>query len=191
VSDRRIRPHFHLSVQSLSDTLLERMRRPYTARDVEAAVARLRSVKDDPFIACDIITGFPGEGEAEFAETLAACARIGFAGIHAFPYSRRPGTEAASYKDPVPERLAVDRVRQLMELAGEGRKAYTGRWRGRLVEAVVEAVAATAVADATGGDGTVTVLTENYLRVRVPLRAVVTGNPRGIPPQGAAVMVCL
>jgi threonylcarbamoyladenosine tRNA methylthiotransferase MtaB len=82
----RIRPHFHLSVQSGSNAVLKKMGRVYAAGDVEAAAALLRSVKDDPFLACDIIAGFPGETENDFIQTFSLCERTGFAWIHAFPF---------------------------------------------------------------------------------------------------------
>ncbi|MDR2766883.1 MAG: tRNA (N(6)-L-threonylcarbamoyladenosine(37)-C(2))-methylthiotransferase MtaB [Treponema sp.] len=135
-SDRRIRPHFHLSVQSGSDAVLAAMGRPYTRDSVGRAVSRLREAKDDPFIACDIITGFPGEDEGAFLETRALCGELDFAGIHAFPFSRRPGTRAFSLKNRVPERLAVLRVGELLALSRTGRRRYAGRWLGKTVEAV-------------------------------------------------------
>jgi len=134
----RIRPHFHLSVQSGSDTVLGRMGRAYRARTVEQAAALLRSVKDNPFLACDIIAGFPGETEAEFEQTFALCEKIGFAWIHAFPYSKRPGTAAFSLKNPVCERDAVRRVEALAALALRGRRNYAQAWLGRALSAVVE-----------------------------------------------------
>jgi threonylcarbamoyladenosine tRNA methylthiotransferase MtaB len=149
----RIRPHFHLSVQSGSKAVLERMRRPYRPDEVEQAVRRLRELREDPFLACDIITGFPGETADDFEQTRALCRRLDFAWIHAFPYSRRPGTVAWDFRQTVPEREAVQRVEALLGLARQGRAAYIGRWQGRVVEAVVQ------------GDGA---LTENYLRIALP-----------------------
>jgi threonylcarbamoyladenosine tRNA methylthiotransferase MtaB len=134
----RIRPHFHLSVQSGSNTVLQRMGRAYNAQTVEQAAALLRSVKDNPFLACDIIAGFPGETEAEFAQTLALCEKIDFAWIHAFPYSKRPGTAAFSLKNPVCERDVARRVEALTALALRGRRNYAQSWLGRALSAVVE-----------------------------------------------------
>ncbi|GHV79845.1 tRNA (N(6)-L-threonylcarbamoyladenosine(37)-C(2))-methylthiotransferase MtaB [Spirochaetia bacterium] len=162
LAHRRIRPHFHLSVQSGSPLILEKMRRAYRPEAVLAAIHRLRSLRDDPFLACDIITGFPGETPGEFAKTYDLCRRADFAWIHAFPYSKRPGTEAFSFKDPVPEREAVNRVEALLGLARQGRAAYIRRWAGKTVEAIVE-----------GGQGIA--LSENYLKLMLPL-------PGSIPP---------
>jgi threonylcarbamoyladenosine tRNA methylthiotransferase MtaB len=118
----RIRPHFHLSIQSGSPAVLEKMGRPYTPADVEAWVSRLRALRDDPFLACDIITGFPGESPGEFEKTYDLCRRLDFAGIHAFPYSKRPGTAAYHWRD-VPGGEAVKRVAALTRLARTNRAA--------------------------------------------------------------------
>jgi threonylcarbamoyladenosine tRNA methylthiotransferase MtaB len=158
----RIRPHFHLSVQSGSPLILQRMARPYQAEAIEAGIALLRSVKADPFLACDIITGFPGETDAAFEETWSLCRRVGFAWIHAFPYSPRPGTTAYSFTGHVSERVASARVERLLTLAREGRRAYTSRWLGKTVEAVVEAHEDPRVAVA---------VSENYLKLRIPCDA--------------------
>lgn len=139
-SHPRVRPHFHLSVQSLSDPVLARMRRGYRAADVLRAADLLRGAKKDPFLACDMIAGFPGETDADFSATLDLCRRIGFAWIHAFTFSPRPGTEAASMDGKVPERVAVERTAALNALAKEGKAAYAARQAGSEVEAVVETV---------------------------------------------------
>ncbi|GHV66726.1 tRNA (N(6)-L-threonylcarbamoyladenosine(37)-C(2))-methylthiotransferase MtaB [Spirochaetia bacterium] len=162
---RRIRPHFHLSVQSGSAVILEKMRRPYGPEAVEQAVAALRSVKDDPFLAADFIAGFPGETVEEFEKTLALCRRVGFAWIHAFPYSPRQGTEAFLFKNPVTEREAGKRVKALLALARQGREAYIRRWTDRETEAVFE----------TGHfPGFAPALSANYLKLLVKL-------PPGLP----------
>jgi threonylcarbamoyladenosine tRNA methylthiotransferase MtaB len=138
VSDKRIRPHFHLSVQSGSKKILEKMGRSYNADTIRNAAAMLRRVKDDPFLACDIITGFPGETEADFLETFELCRGIGFAWIHVFPYSRRPGTEAFLFPEAVPEREITGRAQALTDLAWRGRADYIRRWLGREVEVLIE-----------------------------------------------------
>jgi threonylcarbamoyladenosine tRNA methylthiotransferase MtaB len=166
--NKRIRPHFHLSVQSGSLLILDRMRRNYGPEEVETAVRRLRSLREDPFLACDIIAGFPGETPGEFAKTQELCRRIGFAWIHAFPYSRRPGTEAWNFQDSVPEREAVSRVESLINMARQGKAAYISRWAGKTVEAIVEN---------SRGNAAAAALSENYLKLRVPLT-----EGQGLPP---------
>jgi threonylcarbamoyladenosine tRNA methylthiotransferase MtaB len=167
----RIRPHFHLSIQSGSPGILEKMRRAYRPEDLLHAAGFLRSRRDDPFLACDIIAGFPGETEEDFKQTYELCRRIGFAWIHAFPYSPRPGTEAYYLRERVPEREAARRVEALLALAGTGRGEYIGRWTGKALEAVVEA-------NKKKNTGYMTALSDNYLRILIPLN---NGTPP-LPP---------
>jgi len=155
----RIRPHFHLSVQSGSDTVLRAMGRAYAPRTVEQAAALLRGVKDNPFLACDIIAGFPGETAADFDQTLALCAQTGFAWIHAFPYSKRPGTAAFPLKNPVCERDITRRVEALTQLAVQGRRNYAQAWLGRELSAVVE--------KGRCPPGQCRAVSENYLKLMV------------------------
>jgi threonylcarbamoyladenosine tRNA methylthiotransferase MtaB len=154
----RIRPHVHLSVQSGSASILKRMGRRYGPEEVEQAAALIRSVKDDPFLGCDIIAGFPGETEEAFERTCRLCRRLDFAWIHPFPYSRRPGTAAYSFKEPVSEREIHERVDTLTRLGNEGRRNYIRRWLGRTVEGTVE----------TGGGQSPSfkaAVSENYLKL--------------------------
>ena len=158
----RVQPHFHLSVQSGSARIIAKMGRSYTPADIERIVSLLRSVRQDPFLACDIIAGFPGETEEDFAKTFALCARIGFAWIHAFPFSRRPGTAAYDFPEKVNERDITKRVEHLTELARKGRREYLGRWEGKEVEAIVEAGD-----ESNPAHGMIPAVSENYLKLLV------------------------
>lgn len=149
----QICPHFHLSVQSGSNKILKAMHRSYTRDTVYHAAAELRRVKDNPFIGVDIITGFPGETEEDFEETYTMCRELNFAGIHAFPFSARPGTEAWKMQPKVPERIAGQRVKKLNLLAQAQTAAYLTAWNGKTVYGVAEAPR----------NGVHTVITENYL----------------------------
>ena len=193
LSSPRIRPHFHLSVQSGSDAVLRSMGRAYTSQAVEKAASLLRSVKDNPFLACDIIAGFPGEGTAEFDQTLALCAKIGFAWIHAFPYSKRPGTMAFTLDKPVCEREITQRVETLLRLAQKGRADYAQAWLGRELSAVVEK---------SPPAGQYRAVSENYLKLLVhspdklnpgdSLRCIplsLCGGPDGEKPDAVAALV--
>ena len=158
VTDQRVRPHFHLSIQSGSAGILAKMGRAYSPSDIVGFVSRLRRSRDNPFLACDIIAGFPGETESDFKETVALCEEIGFAWIHAFHFSPRPGTVAAGLSGKVSEKEKARRVEILSGLAYKGRTEYILRWEGREVEAVVEA----------GGDaGFVPAVSENYLKLKI------------------------
>jgi len=172
----RIRPHFHLSVQSGSAPVLRKMGRAYTGETVGRCVSLLRSVKRNPFIACDIITGFPGETESDFEETFALCRDAGFAWIHAFPYSKRPGTAAAAFPQTVTEREAAARVEKLIALAVKARQDYASAWIGAEVEALVEK------GDGNTG-GYCRGLSENYLRLLIQY-------PDGHVPEAGTVLRC-
>ncbi len=112
-------PHFHLSLQSGSDTVLKRMGRKYDTALFRRSAALLRAYFPDAAITTDIIAGFPGETEEEFGETLDFCREIRFDRVHAFPYSMREGTRAARMPDQVPRRVKEERVGILSALASE------------------------------------------------------------------------
>ncbi|MCX7948902.1 MAG: tRNA (N(6)-L-threonylcarbamoyladenosine(37)-C(2))-methylthiotransferase MtaB [Treponemataceae bacterium] len=156
LQEPRIRPHFHLSVQSGSDAILAAMRRRYNRATVIQAVERLRRVKEDPFLACDIITGFPGESAEDFAATVDLVGSLEFAYVHAFPFSPRPGTEAARLPNRVPEREARQRTDALVGYSRRAKQAYLARWIGRTVKAVYEG-------KGSSRGGIHRALTENYL----------------------------
>jgi len=156
----RIRPHFHLSLQSGSAKVLAGMGRNYTPDDAAKKAALLRMARNDPFIACDIIAGFPGETEDEFIKTFALCEEMNFAWIHAFPFSPRPGTAAFGFSGKVNEKEKTERVERLNMLAVKGRREYIRRWEGKEVEAVVERGECLPKGLAAG-------VTENYLKIRV------------------------
>lgn len=137
-ANTRVRPHMHLSVQSGCTETLRRMARPYSAERVRRAVLDLRASRHDPFLAADIIAGFPGETDAEFEQTFSLLSELDFAWIHAFPFSPRPGTRAADMKPRIPERIAGERIARLIALAHSGKQSYIERWIGREVEMVVE-----------------------------------------------------
>ena len=162
--ERRVRPHLHLPIQSGSDAVLARMGRRYTASEVLGACDALRKVKGDPFLAADIIAGFPGETDADFAATMATAAGAGLAWIHAYPFSARPGTVAWDMRPRVPERVAGERVAALTALAERGREAYLARWMGREVEAVLETAYDGAGSPAAVGP-TFRATSDNYLRL--------------------------
>ena len=169
----RVRPHLHLSVQSGCTETLRRMGRPYSAQDVRFAVQNLRSVRSDPFLAADIIAGFPAETESEFENTIALLSELDFAWIHAFPFSPRQGTRAADMRPRIPERIACERVDRLLELAKHGKRSYIERWLGHEVEMVIEHEAS---ADKHNGDenratdyasARIIGTTENYLKAMI------------------------
>ncbi|UTC78238.1 tRNA (N(6)-L-threonylcarbamoyladenosine(37)-C(2))-methylthiotransferase MtaB [Treponema sp. OMZ 799] len=138
VEDKRICPHFHLSVQSGSDKILKAMNRPYREIDIRRAVDNLRKVKDNPFIGCDIITGFPSETEEDFLQTFKMCEDLQIPGIHVFPFSARPGTRAFLMKPKVPEREAGRRAGLLSALSEKNYQSYLASCNGKVFFGVTE-----------------------------------------------------
>ena len=130
-------PHFHLSLQSGCDTVLKRMNRKYGTQRYYESVTLLRQYFDDPAITTDLITGFPGETEEEFSDTLAFIRRCGFADMHIFPYSIRPGTPAAKMEQ-VPKAVKEERCARAAETAAEMHRDYLRRWVGRQVPVLFE-----------------------------------------------------
>ncbi|MDH3746158.1 MAG: tRNA (N(6)-L-threonylcarbamoyladenosine(37)-C(2))-methylthiotransferase MtaB [Acidobacteriota bacterium] len=127
VSSGRLCRHLHLSLQSGCDATLERMGRPYTTGEFAALVDEIRNhdpAVQDVALTTDVIVGFPGETDSEFEESLAFCSSIGFARIHAFPYSPRPGTEAATLPDPVRHEIKKKRMARLLEVASQAERHF-------------------------------------------------------------------
>lgn len=136
----RMTRHLHLCLQSGSERILLAMRRQYTYAQFREIAARLRAF--DPLfnITTDIIVGFPGEGEEEFAASLRADAEIGFGHIHIFPYSRRSGTRADRLASQVPEATKSARVFALSEASGEVKRIYRRGLVGSVQRVLVERV---------------------------------------------------
>ncbi|MBQ7278930.1 MAG: tRNA (N(6)-L-threonylcarbamoyladenosine(37)-C(2))-methylthiotransferase MtaB [Clostridia bacterium] len=143
---------FHLSLQSGSKTVLERMNRRYTPEAFLENARRLRAYMPDAAITTDVIGGFPGETEAEHQETLAFLEAVGFARIHAFPYSRRPGTKAADMPGQLSQREKARRTRELIALGEKLEAAFIDSQIGTVQQVLMEE-------DGTGYTG-------NYIRVR-------------------------
>ena len=122
-------PQFHLALQSGSDAVLKRMRRRYTTAEFARSADILREAFPGCALTTDVITGFPGETEEEFAQTMDFVRTIGFARIHVFPYSARQGTPAASMPHQVPKAVREERARVLI---AEGRKAAADWAKGQL-----------------------------------------------------------
>ena len=138
--ESKVCPQFHLALQSGSDTVLRRMRRRYTADEFRRACALLRAAFPGCAITTDVITGFPGETEEEFAQTVDFCRETGFARMHVFPYSARQGTPAAQMPGQVPKALREERARTLIS---EGEKMALKYWEnliGKTVEVLVEEI---------------------------------------------------
>ena len=130
----------HLPMQSGSDRILGRMRRPYTASGFMESVDRLRSVDALFSFTTDVIAGFPGETDEDFDETLDMVRAVGFAKVHVFPYSPRPFTAAAREDDSVSPRVKAERVHTMLRTAELTGLAFGGHFVGRTVRIVTEDV---------------------------------------------------
>ena len=135
---RTICPHFHLSLQSGCDATLKRMNRRYNAAEYQACCEILREEFDNPAITTDVIVGFPGETEEEFAETERFLKAIHFYEMHIFKYSRRAGTRAANMPDQVPEGTKSVRSDILLALEKQQSLEYRGRFLGTEEEILLE-----------------------------------------------------
>ena len=127
----KICPHFHLSLQSGCDATLKRMNRKYTTKEYERGCELLRKYFVHPAITTDVIVGFPGETEEEFAQTKAYLERIHFYEMHIFKYSKRKGTRAAVMPDQIDEQIKAARSEKLIalghDMSKEFRKFYIGK----------------------------------------------------------------
>ncbi len=140
-------PHFHLSLQSGSDTVLKRMNRRYTTREFRNVAQALRAAFPDAGLTTDVIVGFPGETEAEFAESLQFCKEIGFARMHVFRYSPRQGTQAASLPGQVSAPVSARRSKAMQDLAERMAAAFHLSLMGREQSILVESLTQQGVAE--------------------------------------------
>lgn len=137
-------PQFHLALQSGCDSVLRRMRRRYDTAAFRESAQALRAVFPDCALTTDVMSGFPGETDAEHRQSLDFCREMRFARMHVFPYSERDGTAAATMPDPVPRHIREERARELIALgagmAEDYRRAQLGTVRRVLFEQCAEGV---------------------------------------------------
>ena len=138
IKNQRVRPHFHISVQSGSNKILQLMNRKYNRDDVIKACADLRQAKPNCFLACDIITGFPGESDEDFNQTMDLCRQCDFTWVHTFPFSARPGTPAFDMKPKIPQSLSQERAHRLNDWAVSQKIKYIKSFIGKPLPAIIE-----------------------------------------------------
>lgn len=131
-------PHFHLSLQSGCDATLKRMNRKYDSAQYFEGVKLLRDHFDNPGITTDLITGFPGETEEEFGETLAFLEKCRFTAMHIFPYSRRAGTVADKMEGQVPRSVKEKRAHRARVVADTLENDYLQSWVGQTIPVLFE-----------------------------------------------------
>lgn len=182
-------PHFHIPLQSGDDRVLAAMRRRYRSADFAGRVQALRARLPLAAVGCDVLTGFPGETEAQAANTRALLQECAVSFLHVFPYSRRPGTPAAGMPDQVPAGSKSERAGLLHKLDADLRRHFYAANLGRVLRILVERRRA---------DGMLEGFSENYIPVRlawpealvgkiaaVRLLRVDAGGPFGILETGA------
>jgi len=163
-SGTKFLPHFHIPLQTGSDELLRRMGRRYDTALFAEKMDYIRRRMEGPglpkvFFGIDVMVGLPGETDELFAQTCAFIRRVRPAFIHVFPYSRRPGTRAATMKGQLPERIKTERVAQLKALSDSLSEAFLAENRG---------IAETVLFESREKGGTMSGYTRNYIRITVP-----------------------
>ncbi len=153
IGDKRVFPHFHIPIQTASPRLLEIVGRKYSIEHVEYIIKTLRRIKDDPFIACDVIAGLPGETDEDAEITYRFLSENDFSSMHVFPYSPREGTPLYNSKLFVEERIRDERAERLRTLASRQERFYIDRQKGKMCEIVAEK-------DSSGTTG-------NYLKAKI------------------------
>jgi tRNA-2-methylthio-N6-dimethylallyladenosine synthase len=133
--------YLHLPLQSGSDPILERMNRGYTRARYLELIAELKETVPDIALSTDLIVGFPGESEADFARTVETVEAVGYDNVFAFRYSRRPGTAAAEMPDQVPEAVKAERNTRILEVAGRVGAERSRRLVDRVMEVLVDGAA--------------------------------------------------
>ena len=131
-------PHFHLSLQSGCDATLKRMNRRYTSEEYYEKCVLLRKYFDNPALTTDVIVGFPGETEEEFAQSKAFIDKVNFYETHVFKYSKRAGTRAAQMEEQVPESVKTIRSNELLELTRRKQASYEEALIGTTQEVLME-----------------------------------------------------
>jgi threonylcarbamoyladenosine tRNA methylthiotransferase MtaB len=171
--DPRLCRHFHLALQSGSDSVLRRMRRYYSVDDYKKAVSLIRKTVPDVAITTDVMVGFPGESIEEFEESYLFCKEIDFADIHVFTYSPRPGTLAARMPGQVSDKLKKERSQRMLQLAKEGANRFRKRFLGRELKVLWEN-------EVTSGSGVYSGLSHNYIRVFTESSETLTNQLRSV-----------
>ncbi len=131
-------PYLHLPVQSGSDTILKAMNRQHTSKHYLEIIDRIRAARPDIALSGDFIVGFPGETDADFADTLSLVKQVGYASAYSFKYSPRPGTPGALLDNQVEPHIASERLLELQKLINENQLAFNRNCVGKLVDVLLE-----------------------------------------------------
>jgi threonylcarbamoyladenosine tRNA methylthiotransferase MtaB len=184
--DERLCPHFHLALQSGSETVLPRMGRSYSLDQYQRTMNLIEDTISEAAITTDIMVGFPGETDEEFEQSYSFCQQAGFANIHVFPFSPRPETVAARMPQQIKDEVKQGRSHRMLELSRDSQRRFREQFLGRTVPVLWEQ-------QTRPGTGTYSGLTGNYIRVfahsekplsnEITLTRLVESNNRGIQGQ--------
>jgi len=156
--DERLCRHFHLALQSGSETVLQRMRRSYSPDKYQRTVNLIKEKIPDVAITTDIMVGFPGESDEEFEQSYSFCQQAGFANIHVFPFSPRPETAAARMPEQIKDKVKQERNQRMLELSRSCRCRFCEQFLGQTMPVLWEK-------ETSPGSGIYSGLTGNYIRV--------------------------
>lgn len=159
----KLAPHMHICLQSGAENTLREMHRHYTAAQFREMCDRIKSAVPDFNITTDVIVGFPGETEEDFAESAEMCRKIGFSHIHTFKYSIRTGTKAAAMPNQIPETVKTGRSAVIRQISAENKLKYFKQMLGKPQKMLIERVMA---------DGTARGYGENYIPMRLKAKGL-------------------
>jgi len=158
--NKRLCRHLHLALQSGSDAILQKMKRNYSLDDYIKAIYLIKEAIPGAAITTDIMVGFPGESEDDFQQSYRFCQQETFANIHVFPFSPRPGTQAARMPDQIKEQVKKERSQRMLELARQCREKFYEQSVGNKLPVLWEK-------ETAQGNSIYSGLTDNYIRVSV------------------------
>ena len=156
--DERLCRHFHLALQSGSETVLQRMRRSYSPDKYQGTVNLIKEMIPEVAITTDIMVGFPRESDEEFEQSYSSCQQAGFANIHVFPFSPRPETAAAGMPEQIKDKVKAERNQRMLGLSRSCRRSFCEQFLGQTMPVLWEQ-------ETNPGSGIYSGLTSNYIRV--------------------------
>jgi threonylcarbamoyladenosine tRNA methylthiotransferase MtaB len=156
--DERLCRHFHLALQSGSETVLQRMKRSYSLDQYQRAMNLINDTIPEAAITTDVMVGFPGESDEEFEQSYSFCQQAGFANIHVFPFSPRPETKAARMPNQIEDEVKQERNQRTLELSRSSRCRFCEQFLRQIMPVLWEQ-------ETRPGSGVYSGLTSNYIRV--------------------------
>ena len=159
--DERLCRHFHLALQSGSETVLQKMRRSYSLDQYQRTINLIKEKIPEVAITTDIMVGFPGESDEEFEQSYSFCQQTGFANIHVFPFSPRPETAAAKMPRQIKDKVKQERNQRMLELSRSCRRRFCEQFLGQTMPVLWEK-------ETSPSSGIYSGLTSNYIRVFAP-----------------------